>query len=69
MSNTSHKHGGARPYAGRNPKTEDKALNRTLRVPDKLWEAAKIVAELQGKTRNRWIIDLMEQEIDKEGDV
>lgn len=68
MSNTSYKHGGARPYAGRNPKTEDKAFNRTLRVPDKLWETAKIVAEQQGKTRNRWITDLMEQEIDKEGD-
>lgn len=61
-------HGGARPYSGPKPKAQEKkALNRTLRVTDKLWEEAKIAAEQQGKTRNQWITNLMEREIDKEG--
>lgn len=58
------KHGGRRPGAGQPPK-EEKAENRTLRVTDSLWEAARIAAEQEGKTRTRWIIDLMQNEIDK----
>lgn len=44
---------------------EEKAENRTLRVTDRLWEAARIAAEQEGKTRTRWITELMQREIDK----
>ncbi|WP_302554094.1 hypothetical protein [uncultured Bilophila sp.] len=57
-------HGGRRTGAGRPPK-EEKAENRTLRVTDKLWEAARIAAEQEGKTRARWIIELMQKELKK----
>lgn len=58
------KWGGRRPGAGQPPK-EEKAENRTLRVTDRLWEAASIAAEQEGKTRTRWITGLMQREIDK----
>lgn len=60
------KHGGARPNSGPYPKAEEeRALNRTLRVTDKLWEAAYVAAKRAGKTRTRWIIDLMQREISR----
>lgn len=58
------KWGGQRPGAGRSLK-EEKAENRTLRVTDRLWEAARIAAGQEGKTRTRWITELMQREIDK----
>lgn len=58
------KWGGQRPGAGRSLK-EEKAENRTLRVTDRLWEAARIAAEQEGKTRTHWITELMQREIDK----
>lgn len=58
------KHGGRRPGAGRTPK-EEKAENRTLRVTDTLWEAARIAAERERKTRTNWIIEIMQREIDR----
>lgn len=56
--------GGRRPGGGR-PQKEEKAEIRVIRVTDHLWEAAKIAAEREGKTRSRWIIDLMQRELDK----
>lgn len=56
--------GGRRPGAGQPPK-EEKAENRTLRVTDTLWEAAKLAAAREGKTRARWITELMQMEIDR----
>lgn len=58
------KRGGRREGAGR-PRKENAAPSRTIRIPDSLWIHAKEEAAKEGKTIAKWIIQLMQTELDR----
>lgn len=44
---------------------ENAAPSRTIRIPDSLWIHAKEEATKEGKTIAKWIIQLMQTELDR----